>query len=166
MNYRTIFIVLFTIVSTFNCYGQHEWMKYSEPLDIVFKLRNESNGKVLYGKLDSGRVFSYSDGHSQDKLETITFNNWDDNYGLKVIRIENDFSENQTRNNEELFYFSRVISPSYTKNKSKDKSKIKSYISFNPKDYGIGCCGVYIFRIVFTNGDDEVVIEEFRLEIN
>lgn len=119
-------MVICVFLFTSDGYGQLELLAELQPVDI--RLQMKMNGKTKLKKLNSEKRFSYTEVRDYDDylLDKIIFNNWFDNYGLKVTYISH-------QKKEEIMFFSRKIKGAFTNKKSNQPT-----FEFNHKNYGLG----------------------------
>ena len=154
-----ILIVSLLITFTFpiSSFGQYKWMTEDGKLDVSFRVINDKK-KSKIEQLDEEGTFSYSGIYDNDrKLDKIIFKNWFD-YGLRITLIDLDNSNSS----ELLFYAKRMIGQYVYK---KNNSPYSSF-EFTPDAFSISCCGVYKFNIFMFDGDQEVSVTDFIVNVH
>jgi len=126
MKYRLFCLMIIgVLLFTVDGYGQLELLAELQHVDI--RLQMKMKGKTKLEKLNSEKRFSYTEVRDYDDylLDKIIFNNWFDNYGLKVTYISD-------QKKEEIMFFSRKIKGAFTNKKSNQPT-----FEFNHKNYGL-----------------------------
>jgi hypothetical protein len=159
---RLLSLLIVGLIAVYGeCFSQLESLSELQPLDI--RLQMKLKGKTKLDKLNSEKKLSYTEVRDYDDylLDKIIFNNWSDNYGLKVT-FENE------KNREDMLFYSRNIKGTYTNKKSNQPT-----FEFNYKEYGLGFdsnSDKTIKFTVFYSYDDENsnrrlehIIDEFSI---
>jgi hypothetical protein len=162
MTGRLLSLLIVGLIAVYGeCFSQLEFLSELQPLDI--RLQMKLKGKTKLDKLNSEKKLSYTEVRDYDDylLDKIIFNNWSENYGLKVT-FEDE------KNREAMLFYSRNIKGAYTNKKSNQPS-----LEFNYKEYGLGFdanSDKTIKFTVFYSYDDENsnrrlehIIDEFSI---